>query len=220
MFSAAIRSLSNIFSKPFRRIFWKSLGLTILLFIFVFVVLEAFILFLASFPWPWLETVTAVGTGLSLFVSFFYLMGPVTALFAGLYLDKIAEIVEINDYPEDPLGKELDTISSIITGVQFGLIVLLVNLILLPTLLFGFGALLMVVSNAYLLGREYFELVAMRHLKVQEAKAMRRSHSGRIFVAGLLPACINLIPIVNIFVPIFATAYFAHIFKAMTKRNL
>lgn len=220
MFLAAIRSLSNIFSKPFRKIFWKALGLTILLFVVVLVVLETVILFLASFPWPWLETVTAVVTGLGLFASFFYLMGPVTALFAGLYLDQISEIVEINDYPEDPPGKELNTISGILTGIQFGSIVLLVNLALLPTLLFGIGALLMVIGNAYLLGREFFELVAMRHLTVQEAKALRRSHTGRIFVAGLLPASLNLIPVVNLFVPIFSTAYFAHIFKAMTRRNL
>ncbi len=217
MFAAAVRSVVNMLSRPFRMIFWKSLGLTVLLFAVILTALEAAIFFLASFSWPWLETVTAVITGLGLLASFFYLMGPVTALFAGLFLDQISEIVELNDYPADPPGNEVNTMTGIITGLQFGFVVLIVNLILLPTLFLGIGAILMVIGNAYLLGREYFEMVAMRHLNVEQAKAMRRTNSGRIFLAGLVPACLSLIPIVNLLVPVFTTSYFVHLFKSMTR---
>lgn len=217
MLTAAVRSIINMFSRPFRRVLWKSLGLTVLLFIAVLAAIEAVIFLLASFSWPWLEAVTAVITGLGLLVSFFYLLGPVTALFAGIFLDQISEIVEINDYPGDPPGRAINTIAGIVASLQFGLLVLSVNLILLPTLFLGIGAILMIVGNAYLLSREYFEMVAMRHLKVEHAKNMRRANAGRIFMAGLVPATLSLIPVANFFVPVFATSYFVHIFKSVSR---
>jgi CysZ protein len=38
-------------------------------------------------------------------------------------------------------------------------------------------------------------------------------NSGRVWAAGLIPAGLALIPILNILVPLFSTSYFVHIFK-------
>ena len=64
--------------------------------------------------------------GLGLAVLSFFLIPPVTALFAGLYLDHIAGLVEERHYPADPPGRELPIGRAIITGLQFGLLVLVV----------------------------------------------------------------------------------------------
>ena len=90
-----------------------------------------------------------------------------------------------------------------------------VNLAVLPMVFFGIGAIALVAANAYLLGREYFEMVAMRHMPVEEARIMRKENSPTIFIAALLPALMSLVPILNLAVPLFATAYFTHLFKSV-----
>lgn len=213
MIAAALLALQDALSPQFRRVLWKALGLAILLFIGILIGLEVTISILVAFPWPRLETILAVATGLGVFAAFFFLMAPVTAVFAGLFLDDIAALVEIRDYPSDTPGKPLATATAIWTGVQFGLLVLMVNLLLLPTLFIGIGAVMMVIGNAYLLGREYFSMIAMRHMPARDAKELRKLNSARVFAAGLIPAGLALIPVVNLFVPLFATSYFVHIFK-------
>jgi CysZ protein len=213
MVSAVLRALADVFSPGFRKVFWKAVGLSILLFIVVLVAIETAISILVAFPWPWLETILAVATGLGLFAAFFFLMAPVTAIFAGLFLDEIAEMVEKRDYPDDPVGKPLDNGTALVTGIQFGLLVLLVNLAVLPMLFLGIGAAIMVVANAYLLGREYFQMIAMRHQPVRDAKRLRKENASRVFAAGLIPAALATIPILNLLVPLFSTAYFVHIYK-------
>ena len=213
MISATIRALEDVMSPRFRGVLWKSIGLTILLFVGILVVLEIALSLLTGIPWPWLETVLAVAAGLGVFAALFFLIAPVTAVFAGLFLDEIAELVEGRDYPQDLTGKPLSVTKSLIISLQFGVVVLLVNLLLLPTLFFGIGALLMAIANAYLLGREYFSMIAMRHLPVRQANELRKANMGRIFAAGLIPAGLVLVPFVNILVPLFSTSYFVHIFK-------
>jgi CysZ protein len=213
MLQAALRAFRDTFSPGMRTVFWKALGLTLVLFILIMVAVQVALSLLVGFPWPWLETVVAVVTGLGLFAGMFFLMAPAMALFAGLYLDDIAELVERRDYPQDLPGRALPTTQAVLTGVRFGLFVLLVNLALLPTLLLGIGAIVMVLANAYLLGREYFEMVAMRHMPPAEARRLRKENSPRILAAGFIPAFLVVIPIVNIVTPIFSTVYFVHIFK-------
>ena len=109
--------------------------------------------------------------------------------------------------------RPLPAVPAILTGIQFGLLVLGLNILLLPSFFFGIGAITMLIANAYLLSREYFEMAAMRHLAVADARKLRKEHSPQVFLAGLLPAVLALIPIVNLVVPLYATSYFVHIFK-------
>ena len=213
MLEAALRAFNDTFSPGFRTVLWKALGLTIALFVFVMFAVQIALSMLVGFPWPWLDTVVAVAAGLGLFAGLFFLMAPAMALFAGLYLDDIAELVERRDYPQHPPGTAMPTMKAVLTGVRFGLLVLVVNLALLPTLLLGIGAVAMVLANAYLLGREYFEMVAMRHMSADEARRLRKENSPRVLAAGFIPAFLVVVPIVNIVTPIFSTIYFVHIFK-------
>jgi CysZ protein len=210
---AALRAFRDTFSPGLRRVLWKALGLTLVLFIVIFVAVQVALSMLVGLPWPWLETLIAVATGLGLLAGLFFLMAPVTALFAGLFLDEIADLVERRDYPRDRPGTALPTVQAALIGVRFGLLVLAVNLALLPTLLLGIGAVAMVLANAFLLGREYFEMVAMRHMTPDEARRLRKENAPRILAAGFIPAFLVAVPLVNIITPIFSTAYFVHIFK-------
>jgi CysZ protein len=213
MLDAALRSFRDVLSSDFRHILWKAIGLTLLLFVAIFVGVETLLSLFAGLPWPWLTTVLSIITGLGLIAAFFFVMAPVTAMFAGIFLDQVAERIERRDYPQDPVGKALPLSTSFLMGVQFALLVLVVNLATLPTFFLGIGAAAMVVANAYLLGREYFTMVAARHMDIREASELRRDNAARIFAAGLIPAGLAVIPLVNVLVPIFSTAYFVHIFK-------
>ncbi len=219
MLNAALMALRDVLSPEFRSILWKALGLTALLFMALLLAVEGTISLFASFPWPWLETLVAWVTGLGLFAAFLLLMAPVTAIFAGLFLDDVAELVERRDYPQDPPGRPADFLTALVTGIEFGLLMLAVFLLVLPLWLLAIGPAVMVMANAYLMGREFFVMAAMRHMSAREARALRKAHAGQVFAAGLLPALLTHVPFVNLFVPLFATAYFVHIYKAVAGRK-
>lgn len=215
MLKSAVRAFGDLFSPEFRSVLFKALGMTIALFIAVLVIAELLIASFTHFSWPWADRLVEVGTGLALLIAFFFLMSPVTAAFAGLFLDQIAEKVEERHYPWDPRGTPLPAGRAILMALQFFIVVLLVNLAVLPMVFFGFGAFVLVAANAYLIGREYFEMVAMRHMPMEEAKILRKENSPTVFVAALLPAAMSVVPFVNLVVPLFSTAYFTHLFKSV-----
>lgn len=73
----------------------------------------------------------------------------------------------------------------------------------------------MLLANAYLLSREFFEMASLRHLPRNDAARLRRRHSRRIFIAGLLPAALAFVPFANLVVPLFSTSYFTHLYKTL-----
>lgn len=219
MIKAAFTALADILSPDFRSVLFKAIGLALVLLIAVVAGAVILLDMLKLAPWGWGNNVIEVAAGLGLMVLAFFMIPPVTALFAGLYLDHIARLVERKHYPQDAPGRELPVLKAIGLGLQFGLLVLIVNLAVLPTLFFGIGAVALLIANAYLLSREYFEMAAMRHMPVEDAKALRRENSTQVFASGFIPAFLALVPLVNLTVPLFATSYFVHIFKALKRSS-
>jgi CysZ protein len=76
------------------------------------------------------------------------------------------------------------------------------------------------VANGYLLGREYFELAAMRFRPIDEARELRRANALRVFLAGLVIAGIVVIPILNLITPVFATAFMVRMHKKISRESL
>jgi CysZ protein len=213
MISAAFKALGDLLSKEFRSVLFKAIGMTLALFVAILVGVEVLLSYLTLIPWPWAETLAAISAGLVLLVAFFFMMAPVTAIFAGLYLDDIAGRVEARHYSHDTKGRPLSGFRAVQTSLQFALIILAVNFAVLPLVFTGIGALALIVANAYLLSREFFEMIAMRHMPVDEARLLRKENTPQVFAAGFVPALLSIIPVVNLLVPLFATSYFMHIFK-------
>lgn len=221
--SAISRTVTQLFSKPFRSVLWKSIGLTIAMLIGLWFVLEA----LASFfllpllgTYPWVSTAIAWLLGTGLIIGMGFLVAPVTSVFAGVFLDDIAEEVEKTHYPSDPPGRVLPLTQSIMITMKFFALVLVGNLIaLVLVLVFGLGAIIFFVVNGYLLGREYFQFAALRHLSEPDANALRRKHGGTIFLGGLAVAGLLAIPIANLLTPLFAGALMTHVFKRLSGRS-
>ena len=222
MLSAASRALSEIFSPPFRKVMWKSLGLTIGILIILWLALQNVLGWLIEVSaYPWLDTTIAILTGVGLFVGLAFLIAPITALVAGILTDEIANQVEKTHYPDDPPGRDLSVGESLVDAISFTGVVILVNLVALALLLVpGVNLIIFFVANGYLLGREYFEAAARRFMGRREARAFRRDNSGTVFMGGLLIALFLAIPILNLFTPLFAMAFAVHLFKRVEAKHL
>jgi uncharacterized protein involved in cysteine biosynthesis len=229
MLEAAGKALAQMFTPPFRAVLLKSAGLAIAVLIVLGIALDRLLIWLTGAGGQWLEgtlgsiahwPVVAFGwllafaIGFGLLAGAIFLMPAVTSLVASLFADEIAEQVERVHYPADPPGAALPLTRATLEGVKIALLSLLVYLVCLPFLLFaGLGALIFFLATAYLLGREYFELAAMRFHPIAEAKVLRRTHRGTVFAAGCFIAAFVSIPILNLATPLFGTAFMVHIHK-------
>ena len=220
MFKAFFNALNDLTSPEFRSVLIRSILLSIGLFAGLWFGIEFLLSSLTFVPWPWLTTLLQVATGLGLFAMFFFLMAPVTALFAGLFLDGIAAKVEARHYPLDRPGKALNFVTALVFGLKFLLVSLGVNLVVLPLVLFaGFGIALLLIANAYLISREYFEMAATRFMPPAAARDLRQKNFWKIFVAGAIPGFIAIVPFVHFVPPVFAPSYFVHIFPQVSQSS-
>jgi len=219
MLTAASQAFQQLFTPPFRVVLFKCLGFTIGLLVVLIIAAEWVFGHFVSLP-GWIETTIEWLGGLALVFGSIFVIPAVTSLMAGLYLDEIAGQVERVYYPADPPGHELPVLQSIGIALKFFLVVVLVNVLVLFLLLVpGINLIAFYLGNGYLLGREYFELAAMRHLPPAEAKQLRRAHKGTIFLCGVVIAGLASVPILNLLTPLFATAFMVHIYKGIARRG-
>ena len=195
MFDAAVKALSQILSPPMRSILWRSIGLALVL-ITVLAIRPAAAVELVrrlgrglgsrrcwvpastrrSTCWPGSSRSRA---GLGVVLGGIFLMPAITSLVASVFVDDVADHVEREHYPAERPGNALPLGLAITEGIKTALLTLLVYLIALPFVLFaGAGFLMFFIATAWLLGREYFELAAMRFRTPAEAKAMRKDECG------------------------------------------
>ena len=219
---SARMTASELLKPKFRSVLLKSIGLTILLFIGAWIGMEMlFSTFLVPFlgPWPWVSTAILWLMSAGLVVGAGFLLAPVTALIAGLFLDDVAEYVEQEHYPEDGLGTAMPIGQSIWFALRFTAVVIAANLVaLLLVLLPGINVAIFFLVNGYLLGREYFMFAAMRFRGEEEATAMRKANSTPILFAGLIIAGFMSVPLLNLATPVFAAALMVHLHKATERR--
>jgi CysZ protein len=219
MLAAAGQAFQELFTPPFRAVLLKCVAFTIGLLAVLIIAIEwSFSYFVA---WPdWIEKTIQWLGGFALVVGSIFLIPPFTSLIAGLYLDNIAAVVEQEHYPADPPGRELATLSAIGLALKFFIVVLLVNLLALFLLLIpGVNLVAFYLGNGYLLGREYFELAAMRHLKPADARRLRKANRLTVFLSGLVIAGLASVPILNLVTPLFATAFMVRIYKGLARRS-
>ena len=104
-------------------------------------------------------------------------------------------------------------------ALKFFVVVLLVNIVALFLLLVpGVNLIAFYLGNGYLLGREYFELAAMRHMPPPESEEARQANRLTVFLGGLIIAGLASVPILNLITPLFATAFMVRIYKDLARR--
>ena len=149
-----------------------------------------------------------------------FLMMPVAALFAGLMIEDVAEATEAAAGLAPPAPPRPPLYQSVVDSVNFVAVLMLVNLlaVLLYAAIGWFAPLAFWALNGYLLGREYFTLIARRRLGREAAKALRRRHRGTVWLAGMAMAGPLSVPLVNLVIPALGAATFTHLFHRLQDR--
>lgn len=220
-----LKALGQLHDRRFLRVVALGVLLSLALLAGVYGVVAGLIGWLvpATFTLPWLGEITWVGELLSwgslllmLGLSVF-LMVPVASAFTGIFLDDVAGAVEARHYPGLPPARPLPWGEAMADSLRFLGVILAANLLalLLYVLSGPFAPLVFWTVNGYLLGREYFQMAAMRRIGREGAAALRRGHRGQIFAAGLLMAAPLSLPLVNLVVPVLGAATFTHLFHRL-----
>jgi len=217
MFDAALAALREILSPPFRAVLLKSIGMTLVFLALAWVGLDKLALSFIVVNHPWLQTALTYATGVGLFILLAFLLGPVSMLVAGLFLDDLADHVEADLYPPDQRGRAMPASQAILMGLRFAGVSAAVNSVALLLLFVpGINALAFLFANAFLFGREYFLFVATRFRSLEEAKGLRRRHAPQLFIAGLFIAAFVATPGLNVLTPLFGVAFMSRIHKTLS----
>jgi CysZ protein len=232
MLDAAVKALSQILSPPMRSILWRSIALALVLIVVLAVGLQRLLSWFAVSGEGWAEAtlgsgyhtplnilswIISIAAGLGVVVGAVFLMPAITSLVASVFVDEAADHVEREYYPAERPGVALPFTLAMTEGVKTALLTILVYLVALPfVFVAGVGFLVFFIATAWLLGREYFELAAMRFRTPAEAKAMRKDNATIIFIAGLFIAAFVSIPIVNLATPLFGMAFMVHMHKRLS----
>ena len=187
MLSAYLAAAAQLFDPNVRASLWRAL--------FVALAAMAALWTGAGFALPWLALLVSAG------VAFF--------------LDDVADAVERRHYPGLASARAQSAGEMAGIAARFLALVVLVNLILVPFLfvppVFPF---VFYPANGYLLGREYFELVAARRANPELARALSRRNRLSLWAAGTVAALMLTVPLLNLVAPVIATAAMVHLFHA------
>lgn len=220
-----LKSVAQFDDPKFRRVLWRGMGLTIALLIAACLLVNFGINQLLSSAWAanligdqsWLGALINIGGVLFTIALSIWLMVPVTSAIIALFLDEVAQAVEARHYPHLPKQTATKLQDQILVGIRFFGILLLANIgalilsMIVPLLApFVFWA-----TNGYLMGREYFQMAAMRRMPRAQAQELFQRHQGSIWTAGILMAIPMSIPLVGLFIPILGAATFTHQFERL-----
>lgn len=222
MFASFGRALATIFNPAFFGVIVKAVVLTMALFVAAFLALQWGLAHLPTLHWPWLNWALNIIASLGLVALLFIAGAPVAALFGSFFLDGIAKSIEARSYPTDAPATGVPLTSSLFVALRFTGLVIVVTLALLPfdITLPGIGSAATLAADGWLLGREYFELAALRHLSRGETDDMRKRHRFAILAGGILLSLLTYIPFADLIAPLFGAALMTHMFKYYQHREL
>ncbi len=229
IFRSFLLALGQLADPRFRRVFFLGVALALALLIG----------FTAGFAWlldwvipekvwvpilgevHWIDDLLSWGAVFLLVFLSIFLMIPVASAITSMFLDEVADAVEVKHYPNLPRTSPLpfgdalrDTVNFLGVLIGANILAIVFYLLFQAAALFIFWGL-----NGFLLGREYFTMVAARWVGRAEAKTLRRQHIGTIWMAGTLMGMPLTIPLLNLIIPILGAATFTHLYHGLTMRQ-
>ncbi|SFA88308.1 Uncharacterized protein involved in cysteine biosynthesis [Poseidonocella pacifica] len=218
---AILLSLGQIGDPRFRRVLFLGVGLTLALLLAAYLAVFWLVGWLVgdaiSLPFlgevSWVDDALSWSSLLLMIVLSPFLMIPVASAFTSIFLDDVAQAVEDRHYPGLPKARSTSLSAGIRDSVGFLALLIVVNIaaLILALIFAPFAPFIFWGVNGLMLGREYFQLAAMRRLGREEARALRRENQISIWILGTLMAVPLTIPIMNLVVPIIGAAAFTHL---------
>jgi uncharacterized protein involved in cysteine biosynthesis len=221
-----IRAFGLAFAQLLDPRIWRIVALSIAVTLAVYGLLVAGLVWLLEHVQlantPWIDSLARWGTGFGgLLLATLFFPAAVTAVMA-LGQDAVANAVEARHYAGLPPARAVPIRETLSAAARLLALTVILNLALLPVYLVliflpPLNVLAFAVANGLLLGREYFDAMALRHMNYAEAGALRRAARVRIWFAGTLTALLLTIPLVNLVGPVIATAAFVHLFEGLRR---
>ncbi|MBU2891198.1 EI24 domain-containing protein [Celeribacter halophilus] len=225
MFGDFSKALVQLGDRRFQSVLLKGLGLTIALLIAIYLafvwIIGAFVPDTFSLPFigqvTWIDDALSIGSFFLMIGLSVFLMVPVASAFTGIFLEEVSEAVEDRHYPGLPEVPRQSIVDIVVDSLSFLGVIIVANVIALVLyLVLNVAApLIFWALNGFLLGREYFQMVAIRRLGREGAKAARKRHMPEIWLAGALMAIPLTIPVVNLLIPVLGAATFTHMFMRL-----
>lgn len=219
-FTKAIGQLSD---PAFRRVLILGLAGAFLALIACYFLTRFGMNWLALQDLPWvdgtIEFLTEWGL-IPIFLVASYFLFPAFALIVmSLFLDDVVDAVEDRFYPHDKAGRDTTIMEGLKAGLRLGGTMVLWNILAIPLYIILFFTFigpfaLYLVLNGYLLGREYVELVSVRHMGLDQAKYFRRQNRFLVLGVGVIGSGLFMIPFINLLAPLILAAASVHGFHA------
>ena len=215
MLTAFFRALGQLGDPRITRL----LGFSVLIGIGCFVLAWTGVAFLLTktslFETRWLEAVVDLLGGLAT-IGLTWLTFPlVLSACVCLFLDSVVAAVEARWFPDLAPATGLPWWQSLLASLRLLALVVVLNVLLLVLLLVppAYPVAYFVV-NGLLVGREYFELVALRRLPPHEARELRRRHGSEVLLMGIAITAMLPVPLLNLIAPVIGAAAMVHRFEA------
>lgn len=233
MMQALYRAVGQLSDAKFRAIVWRALAIAVV----VFLVLWG----LSWWALDWagtaladdvasegfwndaIEWLVSLGGLAAVLLASFLLFPAMMGLVMGEFLEDAADAVETRHYRDLPAAREQPLLEGLRDGIKLAGATVLLNILALPVYVIlsivpPLNVFVFYGLNGYLLGREYFEIVAVRRLDRPKVKQLRTRHRGRLTAAGVVIAIMLTIPLLNLLAPVVATAFMVHVFEGLRRR--
>ena len=214
MIKAFIKGLAQLNDPNIRKVFIVSIFGSAFIFIALWIAVGIFIESTRFSSIIWLNWVINLMGGLTTLILTWVLFPPVISVIICLHLPNIASAVEARHYPEliPPINQPI--ISSLLIALRYLCILVLLNFLLLAFLIFGpFFPFVFYLINGYLLGKEYFELIALRRLSPLAAKELYNLNRTKLLLVGIVMSVLLTIPFINFIAPVVITASMVHLLE-------
>jgi uncharacterized protein involved in cysteine biosynthesis len=213
--TALFRALVELFSPPLRRVVGLSLAIAVIVFTLLWLGVALLLDHTSLVGWAPLRWAIDLLGVVGVLVLSWLLFPAVVTMIMGFFLERVAGAVEAVDYPGRGPARPMAIRETAMVSLRLMLITVALNLLALPVylLLPGINLFVFLGLNGYLFGREYFEVVALRRLDGDAARAMRHRFGGRVFLGGVVIAGLFAVPFVNLAAPVIATAFMVHLFE-------
>jgi uncharacterized protein involved in cysteine biosynthesis len=219
MFSQLLRAVAALSLPPLRRVVAVSLALALLSFAVLWLGIAYALHSMVSLGWAPLDWLVELLGAAAVLALSWLLFPAVATLFMGLFLGRVAALIEALDYPGRAPARPQPVGEILRVTVRLMLLTILLNLLALPVYLLapGLNVFVFLGLNGYLFGREYFEVVALRRLDTMATRSARRRFGGRIFIGGVMITGMFAVPLVNLVAPVVATAFMVHLFEGLPR---
>ncbi|MAI98743.1 MAG: hypothetical protein CMH67_04035 [Nisaea sp.] len=220
MITAFSRAVTQMFDPSLRNLVLVSVAASIVLLGCLVMAIWLALDSLALFDIGWLNSSIEWLGKLALVLFSWMLFPSTTQLVTGFLLDKVARRVEAVYYPDLGSPNAQPLTETLTAAVKFLLTAVALNVLALPLYitLTVFSPVIFYALNGYLLGREYFEMVASRRLDANGVVRLKKAHGLQIWITGAVLVFLMTVPIINLLTPVVATAAMLHIFEKLRAR--